>query len=156
MEPKRTTEHTKTLKDHILTNSPEKAINSDAIEMRLSDHNFVTVQEKHHHKMNTMKFHLGQWKVTHEKFPENLNHICTGFPARSPFVGDSFWPKSPRTVWKLQKAVFLGQNGGGIICQIFGWWGILETLTVWTMPTRTLSLGFYLQSILFHQLELWD
>ena len=60
MEPKRTTKHTKTLKDHILTNSPEKAINSDAIEMRLSDHNFVTVQEKHHHKMNTMKFHLGQ------------------------------------------------------------------------------------------------
>ena len=41
-KPTRTTKHTKTLIDHILTNSPEKIIQSGVIEMGLSD------QEKRH------------------------------------------------------------------------------------------------------------
>ena len=41
MEPKRTTEHTKILIDHILTNSPEIVIHTGVTEMGLSDHEFV-------------------------------------------------------------------------------------------------------------------
>ena len=41
MEQKRTTEHTKTLIDHILTNSPEKGIQNGVIKMELSDHELI-------------------------------------------------------------------------------------------------------------------
>ena len=47
MEPTRTTtKHTKTLIDHILTNSPEKVIQSGVIEMGLSDHELVYSSRK--------------------------------------------------------------------------------------------------------------
>ena len=41
MEPTRTTEHTKTLIDHILMNSLEKEIQSGVIEMGLSYHELI-------------------------------------------------------------------------------------------------------------------
>ena len=40
-QPIRTTEHTKTLTDHILTNSPEKVVQSGLIEMELSNHELI-------------------------------------------------------------------------------------------------------------------
>ena len=45
-EPKRTTEHTKTLIDHIFTNLVEKIIQSGIIEMGLSDHGLVYCARK--------------------------------------------------------------------------------------------------------------
>ena len=50
MKPKRTAEHTKTLIDHILTNSLEKVIQSGAIEMKWDSliMNLFTAQEKRH------------------------------------------------------------------------------------------------------------
>ena len=46
MEPTRTTEHTKALIDHILTNSPEKVIQSGVTEMGLPDHELVYCSRK--------------------------------------------------------------------------------------------------------------
>ena len=46
VEPTRTTEHIKTFIDHILTNSPEKVIQSGVIEMGLSDHKLVYCSRK--------------------------------------------------------------------------------------------------------------
>ena len=48
MKPTRTTEHTKTLIDHILTNSSENVIQSGVIEMGLSDHELVYCSKKRH------------------------------------------------------------------------------------------------------------
>ena len=46
MEPTKTAYHTKALIDHILTNSPEKFIQSGVIEMGLSDHETVYCSRK--------------------------------------------------------------------------------------------------------------
>ena len=46
MEPTITTEHAKTLTDHILTNSPEKVIQSVVIKMGLSDHELICCSKK--------------------------------------------------------------------------------------------------------------
>ena len=48
MESIKAIEHTKTLIDHILSNSLEKVIQSGVIEIGLSSHKLITVQEKHH------------------------------------------------------------------------------------------------------------
>ena len=45
-EPTRTTEYTKTIMDHILTNSPEKIIQSGVIEMGLPDHELMYCSRK--------------------------------------------------------------------------------------------------------------
>ena len=47
-EPTRTTEHTKTLIDHILMNSAEKVIQSGGIEMGSSDHGLIHCSGKCH------------------------------------------------------------------------------------------------------------
>ena len=46
MEPTRTLDHTKTLTDHILSNSPEKVIQSGVIKVGLSDHELVYTSRK--------------------------------------------------------------------------------------------------------------
>ena len=46
MEPTSITEHTKTFIGHILTNSPEKVIQSVVIEMGLSDHELISYSRK--------------------------------------------------------------------------------------------------------------
>lgn len=58
MEPTRTVEHAKTLTDHILTNCPQKLIQSGIIEMGLSDHELIYCSGKtlplklnEHHKI---------------------------------------------------------------------------------------------------------
>ena len=45
-KPTRTTKHAKTLIDHILTNYPEKIIQSGVIEMGLSDHELIYCSRK--------------------------------------------------------------------------------------------------------------
>ena len=46
MEPTRTTDHTKTPTDHILSNSPEKVIQSGVIKVGSSDHELVYSSRK--------------------------------------------------------------------------------------------------------------
>ena len=76
--PTRITESTATLIDHVLTNSPHKIIQSDVIEMSLSDHELIYCTRKttklkpnNHNELNirTMK------KYTAKKFIELLNKI---------------------------------------------------------------------------------
>ena len=76
--PTRITESAATLIDHVLTNSPHKIIQSDVIEMSLSDHELIYCTRKttklkpnNHNELNirTMK------KYTAKKFIELLNKI---------------------------------------------------------------------------------
>ena len=69
MEPTRTVEHAKTLTDHILTNCPQKLIQSGIIEMGLSDHELIYCSRKtlplklnEHHKvwLRSMKNNLDE------------------------------------------------------------------------------------------------
>ena len=88
MEPTRTTERTKTLIDHILTNSPEKVIQRRVIEMGLSDHELVYCSRKtsllklnEHHQIlfRSMKSYSDEIfvdKLRSIKFPDYSNHTC--------------------------------------------------------------------------------
>ena len=88
MEPTRTTEHTKTLTDHILTNSPEKVIQSGVIEMGLSDHQLTYRSRKTSHlKLNehyeisfrSIKSYSDEIfadKLKSIKFTDYSNHTC--------------------------------------------------------------------------------
>ena len=87
MEPTRTTEHTKTLIDHILTNSPEKVIQSSVIEMGLSHHELVhcsrktsllKLNENYEISIRSMKNYSDEIfvdKLRSIKFPNYSNHI---------------------------------------------------------------------------------
>ena len=88
MEPTRTAEHTKTLIDHILTNSSEKVIQSGVIEMGLPDHELVYCSRKtslwklnEHYKISfrSMKNYSDEIfmdKLRSIKFPDYPNHTC--------------------------------------------------------------------------------
>ena len=87
MEPTRTTEHTKTLIDHILTHSPEKVIQSGVVEMGLSHHELVYCSRKtsllklnEHYEISirSMKNYSDEIfvdKLRSIKFPNYSNHI---------------------------------------------------------------------------------
>ena len=87
-EPARTTERTKTLIDHILTNSAEKVIRSGVIEMGLSDHGLIYCTRKasllklNEHceiSIRSMKTYSGEILVEQLraiKFPDYSNHTC--------------------------------------------------------------------------------
>ena len=87
-EPTRTTEHTKTLIDHILTNSPEKIIQSGVIEMGLSDHEpiYCSIKtpllklNKHYEiSFRSIKNYSDETfvdKLRSIKFPDYSNHSC--------------------------------------------------------------------------------
>ena len=67
-EPKRITEHTKTFINHILTNSPEKVIQSGVIDMGLSNHEFVYCSRKtsplklnEHYEISFRSMENGGW-----------------------------------------------------------------------------------------------
>ena len=88
MEPTRTPEHTKTLIDHIRTNSPEKVIQTGVIETRLSDHELIycsmkvsllKLNEHYEISFRSMKSYsdeIFKGKLRSIKFPDYSNHIC--------------------------------------------------------------------------------
>ena len=55
---------------------------------------------------------------TPKKFMGNISDELLS-NTRPPLVEETFWPKSPKIAWKLQKQCFLGQNTGGT-CQFLG------------------------------------
>ena len=87
-EPARTTELTKTLIYHILTNSAEMVIQSGVIEMGLSDHGLIYCARKtsllklNEHceiSIRSMKSYLDETfveKLRAIKFPDYSNHTC--------------------------------------------------------------------------------
>ena len=88
MEPTRTIEDTKTLIDHILTNSTEKFIKSGVIKMGLSDHelvycsrksSFLKLNEYYEISFRSMKNYSDEIfvdKLRSIKFPDYSNHTC--------------------------------------------------------------------------------
>ena len=109
MEPTMTTEHTKTLIDHILTNSPEKVIQSDVIEMGLSDHELVCcsrnmsilkLNEHYEISFRSMKNYSDEIfvdKLRSIKFPDYSDHTCVNhayqdFITKFLFEADSVSP----------------------------------------------------------------
>ena len=68
-EQTRTTEHTKTLIDHILTNLLKKSFRVVLLKWDYLIMKLFTVQEKRHfwNWISTIKFHSGQWKITQMK-----------------------------------------------------------------------------------------
>ena len=87
MEPTRTTKHTKTHIVHILTNSPEKFIQSGVIEMGLSNHELIYFSRKtsllklnQHCKISfrSMKNYYDEIFVDKRsiKCPDYSNHTC--------------------------------------------------------------------------------
>ena len=82
-EPKRTTECTKTLIEHILTNSPEKVIQSGVIEMRLSDYGLIYCTRKtsllklnEHCEMENYSDEIFMEQLRAIKFPDYSNYTC--------------------------------------------------------------------------------
>ena len=73
-EPTKTTERTKTLINHILTNSAEKVIQSGAIEMVLSDHGFIYCTRKTWDKKYADETFVEQLRAI--KFPDSSNFTC--------------------------------------------------------------------------------
>ena len=93
IEPTITTGHAKTLTDHVLTNSPEKVIQSVVIEMRLSDHeliycskkvSLIKLNERCEISFRSMKNYSDKiimYKSRSIKFPDYSNHT---------YVNDAF------------------------------------------------------------------
>ena len=83
MEPTRTTEYTKTLIGHILTNSSGKVIQSGVIEMGLSDHELAYCSRKmshlklnEHYKISFRSMENYSDEFFLDKFPDYSNHTC--------------------------------------------------------------------------------
>ena len=91
VEPTGTIEHIKTLIDHILTNSPEKVIQSGVIEMGLSDHEIVYCSRKtsllklnEHYEISFMSVKnysdkIFVDKLRSKKFPDYSNHTGVNY-----------------------------------------------------------------------------
>ena len=70
MEPTRTTKYTKPLIDYILMNSPDKVIQSGAIEMELSGQEFIYCSRK----MSLMKLNE-HYKISFRSMKNYLDEI---------------------------------------------------------------------------------
>lgn len=85
VRPKKTTEWTKTLIQHILANSPDSLIQSGVIEMGSSDHELIYCSKKN--AFFEMKWALRDFSKVQENFPRwsfcrkiKINKVSSDFP----------------------------------------------------------------------------
>ena len=84
--PTRVTENTSTILDHILTNSPEKALQHGVIDVGLSDHQLIYCTRKKNKEKTNCKTYIKYRSLKHytlESLRENLEN--TSFPDYSKY-----------------------------------------------------------------------